>query len=114
RTMRSRGARNRLDERCGIRNWVAAGARALNSLRGEHGEAEPVGREALAVALETEAMLEQAETYACLAEVLARAGMTDVAREGRDRGLDLCVRKEAPAYAAYINRRLDALVGEPA
>src|SRR5207302_8094991 len=34
--------------------WRRALAR-VNSLRGEHGEAEPVGREALAVALETEA-----------------------------------------------------------
>jgi class 3 adenylate cyclase len=82
----------------------------LKSLHAEHDGAEDLAREALAVALETEAPLEQAEAYACLAEVLVRAGKTKEASEHRDRALELCDRKEAPAYAAYFKRRLDAVV----
>jgi ATP/maltotriose-dependent transcriptional regulator MalT len=93
--------------------WRRALAR-LNSLRGEDEQAQRLGREALAIALETEATLEQAETHACLAEVLARAGQEEEAADLRDRALELCQRKEAPAYAAHINRRLDALIPAPA
>ena len=50
--------------------------------------------------------LEQAEAYGCLAEVLARSGKTDESGNARDHALDLCRRKDAPAYAAYVNRRL--------
>jgi tetratricopeptide (TPR) repeat protein len=89
--------------------WRRALAR-VKSLRGEHEEAETLARQALAIALETEATLDQAETHACLAEVLARSGKADAAREYHVRALELCERKEAPAYSAYINRRLDAVV----
>jgi predicted RNA polymerase sigma factor len=58
--------------------------------------------------------LEHGDTNACLAEVLARAGKLDEARAARDRAIEICERKEAPTFAADINRRLDALAGAAA
>jgi tetratricopeptide (TPR) repeat protein len=82
----------------------------IRAARGEHETAEQLAREATAIALTTEQPIEQALTYATLAEVLARAGKLDEAREEREIALELCRQKQAPTYIGYINRRLDALL----
>jgi hypothetical protein len=46
--------------------------------------------------------------------VLARPDNTNEARDHRDRALEPCELKEAPACAAYFKRRLDAVVGAAA
>jgi tetratricopeptide (TPR) repeat protein len=93
--------------------WRRAAAR-IQSRRGVHEEAEQLAREALTIVLATEDSLEQAETYACLSEVLARAGREKEACESQRQALDLCVQKEAPVYAEYVNRRLAAVIDPPA
>ena len=79
--------------------------------RGQYEEAEALARDALTIVLSTQSTFHQAASYACLAEVLARVGKPAEAATAREEALALCARKEAPAYAAYINRRLDALIG---
>jgi tetratricopeptide (TPR) repeat protein len=73
--------------------WRTAQARFL-AARGELKEAPKVAREAVELALETDALGEQGEALLHLAEVLRLAACYDDAREAAQQALDVFKQKE--------------------
>ena len=74
----------------------------VDAHRGEHGEAEPLAREAVAIAERTDALNFQADAYCDLAEVLAAAGRTEEAAAALEQALERYKRKKNLAMVAQV------------
>ena len=81
----------------------------LNAHRGDHGEAEALAREAVAITERTDEPLNQGDTLCDLAEVLAAAGRTDEAAEALEQALDRYRRKKNLAMVAQVTPKLEEL-----
>jgi class 3 adenylate cyclase/tetratricopeptide (TPR) repeat protein len=79
--------------------------------RGEHGEAERLAREAVAISEQTDALNWQGDALCDLAQVLEAAGCTTEATETLEQTLDRYQRKENLAMVDQIRPRLQALRG---
>jgi tetratricopeptide (TPR) repeat protein len=79
------------------------------SIRGEHAEAERLGREALTIMRETDSPKLQADGFSDLAEVLAAAGRPEEAIEAWQEALDLYERKGVIPLARRTSERIAAL-----
>ncbi len=88
---------------------MAAGAGARPAHRGEHGEAEPLAREAVAIVERTDALNQQGDALCDLAEVLAAAGRTDEAADALEQALERYERKKNLAMVAQVRPKLEAL-----
>jgi class 3 adenylate cyclase/tetratricopeptide (TPR) repeat protein len=77
--------------------------------RGEHGKAETMAREALALVEVTDGLLSRGDALADLGEVLELGGRTDEAAEALREALALYERKGATALVAKTRERLAAL-----
>ncbi len=82
----------------------------LVARRGEHAEAEQLAREAVAIGAKTEALNDQGDAYADLAEVLQLGGKDDEARAALEQALDRYERKENLVMARRMRDRLAAAV----
>ena len=87
--------------------WRQVKAKVL-ARRGEHAEAERLGREAVALGEETDVLVAQGRAWADLAEVLALAGKDDEAAEALEQALDRYERKGNVVSAERIRARLRA------
>jgi class 3 adenylate cyclase/tetratricopeptide (TPR) repeat protein len=85
--------------------WRQVQALVLAS-RGEHTEAIQLAREATAIMEPTDALTEQGQAFADLAEVLAAAGRTEDARAALEQALDRYERKKNLVMAERIRERL--------
>jgi tetratricopeptide (TPR) repeat protein len=74
--------------------------------RDEHGEAERLGREAVAATEQTDSLNTQGDALCDLAEVLERAGRAQEAAAVLEQALDRYERKRNPAMAARVRQRL--------
>ena len=72
--------------------WRQVRAKLL-ARRGEHAEAERLGREAVAICDDTEMLDQQGDAYADLVEVLQLGGKTDEAAAALEQALDRYERK---------------------
>jgi tetratricopeptide (TPR) repeat protein len=88
--------------------WRQVQAR-VQAHRGEHGEAEALGREALSIMQGTDALNFQGDAFCDLAEVLTAAGRTDEAVEALEQALDRYERKKNLAMVAQVRPQLEAL-----
>jgi tetratricopeptide (TPR) repeat protein len=88
--------------------WRQARARVL-ARRGEHEEAERLGREAVEIGETTQDLGSQAETRADLGEVLALAGRPEEAAEALEQALARFEAKENLVMAGRVRERLAAL-----
>jgi class 3 adenylate cyclase/tetratricopeptide (TPR) repeat protein len=88
--------------------WRQARARVL-ARRGEHGEAERLAREAVAVGETTEDLNSRAEARADLGEVLTLAGRRQEAAEALEQALARFEAKENLVMAGRMRERLSAL-----
>jgi tetratricopeptide (TPR) repeat protein len=94
--------------------WRQVRAKVL-ARRGEHGEAERLAREALAIGEQTDMLDYQAAAYADLGEVLSLAGRHEEAAEALEQALVRYERKENLVMAGRVRARLEALrEGAPA
>jgi tetratricopeptide (TPR) repeat protein len=87
--------------------WRQTQALVLAS-RGEHGEAERLAREAVAIIGETDALSLQGDALWDLAEVLWQVGREEEARDTLTQALDRYGRKKNLAMVAQVRRRLEA------
>jgi class 3 adenylate cyclase/tetratricopeptide (TPR) repeat protein len=74
--------------------------------RGDHDEAERLARRAVEISEETDMLIDHAQTFADLAEVLALAGRTEAAAEAYEQALARCERKEYLVLAERVRARL--------
>jgi tetratricopeptide (TPR) repeat protein len=81
----------------------------VHAHRGDHAQAEPLAREAVAISERTDALNWQGDALCDLAEVLAAAGRTDEAAEALEQALDRYERKKNLAMVAQVQPRLKAL-----
>lgn len=79
--------------------------------RGEHAEAEPLAREAVTIAEETDALNWQGDALCGLAQVLQTAGRSDEAAATLQQALERYERKRNVAMAAQVRARLAAITG---
>jgi len=77
--------------------------------RGEHGEADSLAREAVAIADRTDALNSQADAYCDLSEVLAAAGRAHEAVAALEQALERYARKKNLAMVAQVKPKLEAL-----
>ena len=77
--------------------------------RGQHGEAETLAREAVALADSTDALVGQGDARSDLAEVLELAGRREEATAILHEALERYTRKEALAPARHVRERLATL-----
>ena len=89
--------------------WLREGRAKALSRRGEHGEAERMAREAVAVAGATEWQLRHADALVTLAGVLDEAGRGTEAAEALRSAIDLYDRKGATLPADQARARLETL-----
>jgi len=89
--------------------WLREGRAKALSRRGEHGEAERMAREAVAVAGATEWQLRHADALVTLAGVLDEAGRGTEAAEALRSAIDLYERKGAALPADQARARLETL-----
>jgi class 3 adenylate cyclase/tetratricopeptide (TPR) repeat protein len=88
--------------------WRQVRAKVL-AHRGEHGDAERIAREAVAIAEDTEWLNGQGDVYADLAEVLALANRPKEATEALEQALALYERKGNLVMAGRTRERLQEL-----
>jgi class 3 adenylate cyclase/tetratricopeptide (TPR) repeat protein len=91
--------------------WRQAQANVL-AHRGEQGEAERLGHEAVAIGEQTELLNAQGDAYADLADVLALGGRLKEAAEAFEQALARYEAKENAVMAGRVRERLSALRGE--
>jgi tetratricopeptide (TPR) repeat protein len=96
------------DDLAGQMLWRQARARIL-ARRGDHGEAERLVREAVALVEDTDMINFHADALVDSAEIGGRAGRTDEARERLEQALALYERKGNVAAAAASQRELGRL-----
>jgi alkanesulfonate monooxygenase SsuD/methylene tetrahydromethanopterin reductase-like flavin-dependent oxidoreductase (luciferase family) len=77
--------------------------------RGEHGEAEWIAREAVAISGDTDWLDAQGDAYADLAEALSLAGRPEEAAEALEQALARYERKGNVVMAGRTRDRLKAL-----
>jgi len=82
----------------------------LLARRGEHTEAEQLAREAVAIGANTEALNDQGDAYADLAEVLQIGGKDEEAIAALEQALERYERKENLVMAQRMRDRLAAAV----
>ena len=91
--------------------WLSRRAAArVHALRGELDEAERLAREAVELGERTQFLVEQARTYAVLAEVLALAGKADTAAEALEEAISRFERKGDVVGAARARALLPVAV----
>jgi tetratricopeptide (TPR) repeat protein len=88
--------------------WRQVRAKVL-ARRGEHAEAERLGREAVAISETTDQLVMQGDVYADLAEVLLLGGKTDEAATALGHALDCYERKGNLVMAERTRARLAEL-----
>jgi class 3 adenylate cyclase len=88
--------------------WRQVQAR-VHAHRGEHAQAERLGRDAVAIGEETDALNYQGDGLCDLAVVLAAAGRSDEAGEALAQALERYERKKNLAMVAQVRPKLDAL-----
>jgi class 3 adenylate cyclase/tetratricopeptide (TPR) repeat protein len=81
----------------------------VHAHRGEHAEAEPLAREAVAITERTDGLNLQADAFGDLAEVLAAASRTAEAADALEQALDRYERKKNLAMVAQVRPRLAEL-----
>ena len=81
----------------------------VHAHRGEHGEAEALAREAVALIERTDGLNYQGDALCDLAEVLHAAGRSDEARAALEQALERYERKKNLAMAAQVRDRLAEL-----
>src|SRR6266851_5070601 len=81
----------------------------VHSQRGEHAQAEPFAREAVALSEQTDGLNCQGDALCDLAEVLARAGRSEEAATTLTHALERYERKKNVAMGAHVRDRLVAL-----
>jgi tetratricopeptide (TPR) repeat protein len=86
--------------------WRQVSARIL-AHRGEHGQAETLAREAVAILEPLDLLTWQGDSYLDLADVLAAAEHTDAATEAYRQALERYERKQNLAMVAQARQRLD-------
>lgn len=78
----------------------------VQASRGQHGEAELLAREAVAIAERTDGLRWQGDAFCDLAEILVRAGRSEEATTVLERALDRYQRKRNLAMVAHVRQRL--------
>ena len=81
----------------------------VHAHRGEHAQAEPLAREAVAISEPTDALNFQGDALCDLAEVLAAAGRVEEAGVALAQALERYERKKNLAMVAQVQPRLEAL-----
>ncbi len=81
----------------------------VHAHRGEHAEAERLGREAVEISERTDALNAQGDALCDLAEVLETAGRPTEATEALEQALDRYERKQNLAMVAQVRPRLEAM-----
>ncbi len=81
----------------------------VDAYRGNHAEAELLGREAVAISNRTDALNAQGDALCDLAEVLSRAGRTDEAAATLEHALERYERKKNLAMLAQVRPKLEEL-----
>jgi len=87
---------------------AGAGARSFTT-RGEHAQAEPFAREAVALSEQTDGLNCQGDALCDLAEVFAHAGRSEEAATTLTHALERYERKKNVAMGAHVRDRLVAL-----
>jgi tetratricopeptide (TPR) repeat protein len=88
--------------------WRQVQAR-VHAHRGEHGEAERLAREAVAIAERTDSLNNQGDALCDLAEVLAAAGRGDEAAGALEQALERYERKKNLAMVTQVRPKLKEL-----
>ena len=81
----------------------------VHAYRGNHAEAELLGKEAVAISNRTDALNAQGDALCDLAEVLSRAGRTDEAAAALEQALERYERKKNLAMLAQVRPKLEEL-----
>jgi len=81
----------------------------VHAYRGNHAEAELLGKEAVAISNRTDALNAQGDALCDLAEVLSRAGRTDEAAATLEHALERYERKKNLAMLAQVRPKLEEL-----
>ena len=81
----------------------------VHAYRGNHAEAELLGKEAVAISNRTDALNAQGDALCDLAEVLSRAGRTDEAAATLEQALERYERKKNLAMLAQVRPKLEEL-----
>jgi tetratricopeptide (TPR) repeat protein len=88
--------------------WRLVKAKVL-ARRGDYTEAERLARRAIEICEDTDMLIDHAQGFADLAEVLALAGRPDAAIEALEQALTLCERKEYFVMAEHVRACLAEL-----